>query len=260
MTVYRYYRRCGRDLPWRHTTDPYRILISEIMLQQTQIPRVIEKYTSFTRRFRTIRSLARAPLAACLAEWQGLGYNRRAVFLHELAAVVVNDHAGRLPRTIDALESLPGIGHYTARAVAAFAYNIPSVFIETNIRSVFIHHFYPKRTSVRDEEILPIIEAALDRKNARRWYSALMDYGTWLKKEHGNPSRQSAHHTRQSAFVGSDRQIRGAIVRTVLTEGRIGKDVLSGICSDQQRLERIIASLANDGIILVSGESIRVRG
>ncbi|MEK6794327.1 MAG: A/G-specific adenine glycosylase, partial [Spirochaetota bacterium] len=138
-TVYRYFLAHKRDLPWRHTHDPYRILVSEIMLQQTQIPRVIEKYGQFIHRFGTIRSLAKAPLSTCLTAWQGLGYNRRAVFLHRLAKEVVRAHSGEIPRSVEALETLPGIGHYTARAVCAFAFNIPSVFIETNIRSVFIH-------------------------------------------------------------------------------------------------------------------------
>ena len=144
-TVWKYYREHGRsDLPWRKTTDPYRILVSEVMLQQTQVERVIPYYTRFLKKFPTVRALAKAPLSQVLIAWQGLGYNRRAKMLHEAAKEVVRGHGGLFPRTALELEKLPGVGPYTAHAVAAFAYNEDGICIETNIRTAVTHHFFPK--------------------------------------------------------------------------------------------------------------------
>ena len=214
--VYRHYRRHGRTLPWRETRDPYAILLSEIMLQQTQVDRVAGKYGAFLSAFPDFSSLAAAPLDAVLAVWQGLGYNRRALNLKRCAAALVADHDGALPSSITELEKLPGIGHYTARAVAAFAFSVPSVIIETNIRTVFIHHFFHDQEKVHDREIAPLVEGALDHDNPREWYYALMDYGAHLKRLHGNPSRRSAHHAIQSPFRGSNRQLRSMILKAIL--------------------------------------------
>ncbi len=225
-TVLSFYRLHGRhDLPWRDTRDPYRIAVSELMLQQTQVSRVIEKYKAFLKAFPTLRALAKVPLARVLTAWSGLGYNRRAKFLHALAKKIVSERKGIFPKSIEELESLPGIGPYTARAIAVFAYNQPVTCIETNIRTVFIHHFFPRKRSVSDTELLLVIEATLDRKDPRGWYSALMDYGTHLKQSGVTVHRKSAHYTRQSAFHGSNRQIRGAIIRLLIT-GKKSKTVL----------------------------------
>ncbi len=214
--VWAYYHANGRhQLPWRQTCDPYRILVSELMLQQTQVDRVIPKYEAFMQRFPTIHDLARARLKTVLTLWQGLGYNSRAQRLHELARIVVREHNGKLPRTIEELETLPGIGPYTARAVMAFAFNKPVPFIETNIRSVYIHHFFADDYDIHDNQLMPLIEQTLDHKNPREWYAALMDYGTWVKKEFPNPSRKSKHYTKQSKFEGSHRQKRGAVIRAL---------------------------------------------
>ena len=141
--IWAYYRRAGRgDLPWRHTRDPYAILISEIMLQQTQVVRATEYYKKFLKRFPNFRSLARAKTGDVLAAWQGLGYNRRAMFFKRTAEIVVEQYGGRLPHTRAALESLPGIGRGTSGSLMAFAFNEPEIFIETNIRRVFIHFFF----------------------------------------------------------------------------------------------------------------------
>ncbi|GLI38904.1 A/G-specific adenine glycosylase [Geobacter hydrogenophilus] len=214
--VYGHYRRHGRTLPWRETHDPYAILVSEIMLQQTQVDRVTGKYMSFLSAFPDFRSLAAATLDAVLSTWQGLGYNRRALNLKRCAEAVVTEHGGTLPSTIAELEKLPGIGHYTARAVAAFAFSVPSVFIETNIRTVFIHHFFNDSEKVHDREITPLVEGTLDHGNPREWYYALMDYGAHLKRLHGNPSRRSAHHATQSPFKGSNRELRSLILKAIL--------------------------------------------
>lgn len=214
--AYRHYRRHGRTLSWRNTRDPYAILVSEIMLQQTQVDRVTGKYGAFLSAFPDFGSLAASPLEAVLAAWQGLGYNRRALNLKRCAEAVMAEHGGTLPSSIAELEKLPGIGHYTARAVAAFAFAVPSAFIETNIRTVFIHHFFPKKEKVQDREILPLVQGTLDHENPREWYYALMDYGSHLKKLHGNPSRRSAHHGTQSPFRGSNRELRSLILKSIL--------------------------------------------
>jgi A/G-specific adenine glycosylase len=215
--VWSYYREHGRhDLLWRNTSDPYKILVSELMLQQTQVERVIPKYEVFLKAFPTVRRLAAAPLGDVLRLWQGLGYNRRAKYVHETAKVVTGEWKGKFPRTKKELESLPGVGSYTAGAIMAFAYNEPVILIETNVRQVYIHHFYKLKTDIRDSDILELIEKTVSEDNPREWYWALMDYGAFLKRQHGNLVRQSKHYVKQSQFQGSDRQIRGAII-TVLT-------------------------------------------
>jgi A/G-specific adenine glycosylase len=215
-TVWKHYRHRGRhDLPWRGTTDPYAILVSEVMLQQTQVSRVVPKYKAFLTAFPTVTALAAAPLFTVLRMWQGLGYNRRAKLLQATAQVVVLKYAGQFPRDEATLRSLPGIGPYTASALLAFAYNVPVVLIETNVRAVFLHHCVPTAEKVPDSALLPLIAQALPRDRAREWYWALMDYGSYLKTQHGNASRRSRTYAKQSQFVGSNRQVRGAIVRAL---------------------------------------------
>lgn len=211
-----HYRRHGRHtLPWRHTKSPYHILVSEVMLQQTQVERVLPKYEAFLKTFPTPASLAKAPLQAVLQHWVGLGYNRRAKFLKASAEAVVA-RGGVFPKTKVELENLPGIGPYTAGALLAFAYNQPVVIIETNIRTVYIHHYFKDSTeAVLDKDILKLVAATLPKDNTREWYYALMDYGSFLKKEFGSNNTRSKSYTKQSTFAGSDRQIRGAIVRTL---------------------------------------------
>lgn len=254
-----HYRRAGRDLPWRRTRDPYRILVSEVMLQQTQVDRVIGKYREFLRAFPSARSLAEAPLAAVLAAWQGLGYNRRAVMLKRAAEAVVKSCGGKVPRTVEGLDALPGIGPATAAAICAYAYNMPVVYIETNIRSVFIHEFFPGRRSVNDAELLPLVGAALRGTDPRTWYNALMDYGVLLKARHGNPSRRSASHVRQSKFEGSDRQARGAIVRELVKAGPLSRAelVVRSGCGES-RAGRIIDALIKEGMLRRKGAKIGI--
>ena len=216
-TVLGFYRAHGRTLPWRETRDPYHIWISEVMLQQTQISRVIMKYTEFLHDFPTIEKLAKAELAQVLLHWKGLGYNSRAKNLWKTARLVVDTYQGAFPHDPDTLDSLPGIGPYTARAIATFSFNTRHVFIETNIRAVYLHEFFNQVEKITDSELLPLIESTLPEENYREWYSALMDYGSELKRVFPNPSRRSAHHTRQTRFKGSRRELRAAILFHLLS-------------------------------------------
>ncbi len=248
-TVRAHYRKNGRKMPWRETRDPYRIVVSEIMLQQTQVDRVRIKYETFIKRFPTWKKLADAPVDAVLREWQGLGYNRRALFLKRMAEVVVQTHKGILPSDPLILKTLPGIGKATASAIAAYAFNVPTPFIETNIRSVYIHHFFPEKSGVRDEDLMPIISKTLDTKNPREWYWALMDYGTFIKKTTPNPSRKSAHHAKKTKLKGSLREARGAVIKLLgrkkMTEKQLTRE--SGI--EDGRIELALGALMREGFI-----------
>ena len=220
-----YYAEHGRShLPWRKTRDVYKILVSEVMLQQTQVDRVLPKYKAFLKAFPTVHALAHASLKEVLTHWSGLGYNRRAKFLHEAAKAVVAHYDGKFPKEVSELEQLPGVGPYTARAIAAFAHNEPVVFIETNIRTVFIYSSFLQNTKIRketnitDAEILPLVARALkeSKMEPRDFYAALMDYGSHLKRSGVRINNKSKHYTKQSKFEGSARQLRGAILRELL--------------------------------------------
>ena len=249
--VYAYYKTEGRHtLPWRQTHDPYAVMVSELMLQQTQVLRVISKYEAFMKRFPTIESLARAELRSVLVLWQGLGYNRRAKHLHDAARAIVEECGGVFPHTKEELLALPGVGPYTASAILAFAYNTPTVLIETNVRSVFIHHFFHDKKGVHDRELLPLIEKTLDAKKPREWYAALMDYGSHLKQTVGNVSRKSAHHTKQSKFKGSNREVRGAVLRLLTQKGSVTlQTILSETTFSRDRCEVQLAALTEEGLI-----------
>jgi len=216
-TILHHYKTHGRDLPWRHTTNPYHILISEVMLQQTQVDRVIPKYHSWIRRFPSLQSLASAPLKEVLKEWQGLGYNRRALNLHKTARILVDSFGGKIPKDRALLKTLPGIGEYTSGSILTFAYNTPLVLIETNIRTVFLDYFFARRKSTtHDKEIIPFIEETLMGKSPRIWYSALMDYGAHIKSTQGNANKKSVHYRRQSSFKGSHRELRAHLIDIIL--------------------------------------------
>ncbi len=253
-TVWAYYETVGRhDLPWRKTKDPYRILVSEIMLQQTQVDRVIPKYQAFIQQFPTLKRLAVAPLGDVLRAWQGLRYNRRAKMLHTCAVEVVKMYRGVLPKEHDVLMKLPGIGHYTAGAVMAFAYEHAVPIIETNIRSVVIHHFFHDDTDVHDADILQIVARTLDHARVRAWYYALMDYGVYVKKTFGNPNSKSKHYTQQSPFVGSDRQIRGAIIRHLARGACTRKKLHSALPFDGVRIDAQLVRLTEEGMVVKRG-------
>ena len=253
-TVFSYYLANRRSLPWRETTDPYAILVSEIMLQQTQAERVMPKYEQFIQVLPNWRTLADCDTAQLLSLWQGLGYNRRALSLRTAAQKVVHSFAGNLPADYESILSLPGVGPYTAGAVLAFAFQQGRSIIETNIRRVFIHHFFKDKEGVTDRELMPLIEQTLDSENPREWYYALMDYGSYLAKQIPNPNRKSAHYSKQSKFEGSDRQIRGEVVRRLLE----GPKKLKDFEGDPARLAKIVGKLLQEGFITRNGDVLSV--
>ncbi len=299
-TVHAHFRAHGRDLPWRKTTDPYRILVSEVMLQQTQVERVIPKYREFLKKFPTVQKLARASLGDVLRAWSGLGYNRRAKMLWECARQITKEYKGifpKPPRTREHVEKLSGtrsqgvrirgvlkgtvsglsdagdkvdetfkhvlmklrgVGPYTAGAISAFAYNKPVVMIETNIRSAYLHHFFKNKEGVSDKELLPLIEATLDHKNPRLWYNMLMDYGSSLKVLHGNPNRKSKHHTKQKPFKGSDREIRGAILRELGIKAQTIASLVNMVNKDNARVRSQLKELEKEGMVAQKGQSWRL--
>jgi A/G-specific adenine glycosylase len=256
--IYRYYERHGRSFPWRETTDPYSILVSEVMLQQTQTSRAVPKYRAFLDRFPDVEALASASLQDVLEAWQGLGYNRRAMHLRQAAIDIVARYGGVVPRDEASLRSLPGIGPYTAAAVQAFAFDLPAVVMDTNVRTVFIHFFFPGLDAVDDTDIRPLVEATMDGDNPRRWYSALMDYGAMLKQRHDNPGRKSTSYNRQSRFVGSDRQIRGAVVRLLLDGPMELRTLVDAIDAEESRVLDIIDRLRREHMVALDDDRLSI--
>ncbi len=259
-TVWGFHKAHGRHgLPWRKTRDPYRILVSEVMLQQTQVDRVIPYYQKFLKAYPTAKRLAAASLADVLALWQGLGYNRRAKMLHEAAKRIVEEHKGRFPSTIEGIESLPGVGPYTARAVAAFAYDTDSVFIETNIRTAVIRHFFRSRKTVSDADIEKALLSAKPKGRAREWNAALMDYGSYLKRAGVRTNARVKGYAKQSAFKGSFRETRGLLLRHLLDGPMKAEELISSIAStDSVRVKSALASLVKDGLVELKSGRFRL--
>jgi len=247
-------------MPWRNTRNPYRILVSEVMLQQTSVERVMRKYPEFVRAFPGFRALARASVAEVLAAWKGLGYNRRALALREAARTVVETCHGKMPRTVEELIELPGIGRATASAVLVYSFDAALPFIETNVRRVFIHFFFPRSRRVTDARLMPLVETALDTGNPREWYYALMDYGAMLGKSAVNANTRSARYRRQAQFEGSLRQLRGRILGAILERGPITKVRLTREpgCADE-RLDRALALLVQEGFLRREGRRYSFR-
>jgi A/G-specific adenine glycosylase len=254
-----HYRAFGRRMPWRETSDPYSVLVSEVMLQQTQVDRVRPKYEAFLEAFPDVESLTRATPADVLRAWQGLGYNRRALALQAAAARIAAEFGGQVPPDPEVLETLPGIGPATAAAIAAYAFDSPTVYIETNVRRVFLHFFFRDRTGVTDAELRPLVERALDRDHPREWYWALMDYGTMLARSTPNPNRRSAHHAVQSPFEGSARQLRGRILKVLLGTGPLEMEGLAAATgAEPARLSPALAQLRNEGFVAEDGPIYRI--
>ncbi len=235
-------------MPWREDPSPYGVVVSELMLQQTQVSRVIPKYNSFLYTYTNFDSLAEAPFSDVLKLWSGLGYNRRAKYLHQIAQIVCYDCSGVLPNSYEALVKLPGIGPNTAGAILAYAFNQPAIFIETNIRTVLFHHFFQDKKDVADTELRHVLKQVIDSKHPRQWYWALMDYGTHLKATTGGKLDVSKHYKKQRPLRGSVREMRGEIVRRLLKGPCAIKDFPKVVQQDK-RLQPAIEGLMKDGMV-----------
>ena len=261
--VYKHFSRSARILPWRGFDPfpaPWDVVVSEIMLQQTQVDRVCGKFLEFKEAFPDVYALKEAPVETLLRVWKGLGYNRRALNLQRAAKIIVEEHGGKVPEEREALEALPGIGPATARSVRVYAFNKPEAFIETNVRAVYIHHFFPDEEKVHDSELFPLVEQTLDTEEPAKWYSALMDYGTELKKKMPNPSRRSAHHTRQSRFEGSNRQLRSRMLSVIMEAGTLTIPKLAThLDADEDAVRKNSVDLCREGFLEKRGSWYRIR-
>lgn len=241
-------RELFRDMPWRDDTRPYYVLVSELMLQQTQVDRVIPKFNAFIERFPDERTLASVALADVLTLWSGLGYNRRAKFLHASATKIITDYHGVFPDQYADILSLPGVGPGTAGAISTYAFNRPVPFIETNVRTVYFHHYFADGEKVSDEQLMPLLEQTIDHDHPREFYWALMDYGTWLKKNGAGRISQSKHYKKQSPLKGSLRELRGMLVRQ-LTAGDVPFVDLQKQYSEDARFEQAVSGLIAEGLV-----------
>lgn len=267
-----YFTTSGRThLPWREKINPYKVWVSEVMLQQTQVDRVIPFFENWMRYFPDIQRLANASQIDVLKHWKGLGYNSRALRMKKCAGEILEKHSGIFPKEKSQIEKLSGIGPYTAGAIIAFAYNQPTVIIETNIRRVFIHHFFQDQENISDDEILNLVEKTLPEKDFRTWYWALMDYGSYLGRtlniagKKYNPNVQSKHYNKQSKFIGSDRQIRGKILEILLHEKnnemtiiKLHKGIVE-LTTDNERIHKILDQLILENFIIMQGKKIELK-
>ncbi|MCX5923818.1 MAG: A/G-specific adenine glycosylase [Candidatus Dependentiae bacterium] len=252
--IHDFYTLNKRDFLWREDISPYKIFVSEIMLQQTQTARVEPKFAAWLQKFPDFKSLASASKEQVLSAWQGLGYNRRGLALHSGAQRIVSEFNGCLPDSEQALQTFVGIGPNTAASICAFAFNKPVVFIETNIRTVFLHHFFSEQTDVDDKQILQLVAASLDKQNPRDWYYGLMDYGVYLKKEFKANNKRSRHFIKQSKFIGSRRQVRGAIVRILTQVKRLSHDELGELVKQEipysvHDVDIVLQQLIGEGLV-----------
>lgn len=238
-----------RDMPWRADTRPYYVLVSELMLQQTQVDRVIPKFNAFISQFPDEQHLARASLADVLTLWSGLGYNRRAKFLHESAKKIVSEFSGIFPQRPSDILSLPGVGPGTAGAIMTYAFNQPTAFVETNVRTVYFHHYFTDGEKVSDTQLAPIVARTLDHDHPREFYWALMDYGTWLKKNGAGRISQSKHYIKQSPLKGSVRELRGLIIKQ-LTGGNMPLIELDQQYGNDERYGLALSGLISDGLVV----------
>ncbi len=265
--LWQYYHDYGRrGMAWRQPEsdgryDSYKILVSEVMLQQTQVPRVEPKYAEFIESFPTVIELASSPLGDVLQHWSGLGYNRRAKYLWQAAQMVVTKFGGTFPHVTTELQTLPGVGPNTAGAILAYAYDQPIAYIETNIRTVIIHHFFQDQTAIADPDIRSILEQIIKLLPSfepgfsyREFYWAMMDYGAYLKKTVGNLNRASKTYSIQSVFQGSRRQLRGHILR-LLTERPYDQQEMMAATADD-RTASVLVDLAAEGLIVVQNQMI----
>jgi A/G-specific adenine glycosylase len=256
--------RLYRELPWRHVDDPFVVLTSEIMLQQTQVTRVLRHWERWITTFPTPDALAAASIGDVLELWQGMGYHRRALAFRQAAELCSENYGGTVPHEYERLLDLPGVGPATAAGVCVFAYQQPQVYLETNVRTVFLHHFFETRDRVPDREIIPLVDETCDRNDPRSWYYALLDYGNHLKSILPNPSRRSLHHTRQSTFEGSARQKRAELLRLVLAHpGSNADELTAGLnalehsagraMTESGEVASILTTLAREGFLTPQG-------
>lgn len=250
-------RELYRSMPWRDDTRPYYVLVSELMLQQTQVDRVIPKFNAFIARFPDEESLAQSPLADVLTLWSGLGYNRRAKFLHESAKKITGEFGGLFPQNKTDILSLPGVGPGTAGAIMTYAFNQPVAFIETNVRTVYFHHFFDDGDKVSDAQLLPVVQQTLDNDHPREFYWALMDYGTWLKKTGAGRISQSKHYKKQSPLKGSIREVRGQII-TQLAGGDMSMIELQKQYGDDERFAPALRGVLADGLVTQTGDILHL--
>lgn len=241
-----------RDMPWRADTRPYYVLVSELMLQQTQVSRVVPKFLAFIERFPDEQALASANLSEVLQLWQGLGYNRRAKFLHEAARKIVREFGGVFPGDEADILALPGVGKNTAGAILVYAFNQPSVYVETNVRTVYIHHFFADDFAVDDKQISSLVEATIDRENPRLFYQNIMDYGSWLKSQGVRNNAQSRHYKKQSPLKGSVREVRGQIVRELASQQATESQLRRTLHADE-RFAVALEGLVRDGLVAKRG-------
>ena len=246
-------------MPWREDPSPFRVVLSELMLQQTQVSRVIPRFDAFLYTCNSFASVAAKPLSTIIELWSGLGYNRRARYLHDLSIMIVSDYDGQLPNTLDDLQKLPGIGRNTAGAIMAYVYNQPTVFIETNIRTVLFHHFFVNDTDVTDAQLLDIVQQVCDHDNPRQWYWALMDYGAHLKVTSGGRLDSSRHYKKQPPLEGSVRQVRGAIIRQLL-EKPLTPYQLRRVVDADDRFDAALRGLLRDRLVEMSDHHICLTG
>ena len=249
-----------RDMPWRDTRDPYRILVSEVMLQQTQVSRVLPKYEAFLREFPTLEALADASQSSLLRTWQGLGYWNRALRLKEAARAIVDEYEGKFPRDLATLMTLPGVGPYTAGAVACFAFGRAEPFLDTNIRRVYLFFFFPGEDDVSDSRIMEIARRAVWTEDPREWGYALFDYGATELRDRAI-NRRSRHYSRQSAFEGSFRSFRTQALRHVLAQegASLSREELEGFLVERLATgdhpytpQDVLGALINDGLLKIS--------
>jgi A/G-specific adenine glycosylase len=240
-----WYEVFKRDLPWRCDPDPYHVLVSEVMLQQTQVDRVIPKYLAFLERFPTLSVLAEASTADVLRQWQGLGYNRRALNLRRAAEVAVREHGGRLPPSVEVLESLPGIGKYTARAVASFAFGIQVPVVDTNVRRVLSDWVGRELT---DRETWELAQRVLPEGRAADWNSAMMDYGALVKK--ATPRKTGV---KPEPFGSTNRFWRGRIVDALREAPVLSMEGLLEALPypnrDEERVRGLVLALHEEGLL-----------
>lgn len=238
-----------RPMPWREKTDPYSILVSELMLQQTQVDRVRPKFIAFMEHFPTIAALAEATPAEVIEQWQGLGYNRRALYLQRAAQMVRDELSEEFPSTYESLQRLPGVGPNTAGAIMAYAYDQPVVYIETNIRTVFMYHYFSDDTAVDDRSIRELVGSTMPKKAVREYYWALMDYGAYLKKSGVRMNSRSSHYKKQSRFAGSLREMRGVIIRELTLHSSLSVKWIKEYYPDDPRIDPAIDGLMKDGLV-----------